>query len=93
MKKQSVISQIEGQNKTSEKQLNEVELGNLLQKEFRIIIVKMIQDLRKTMEPNIEKMQEIFTRYTRTKEQKKKKNRRKIHWKDSTAEYLRQKNG
>ena len=43
-------------------------IGNLPEKEFRII-VKMIQDLRKTMEPNIEKMQEIFTRHTRTKEE------------------------
>ena len=38
------------QGKTSEKQLNEVEIGNLLEKEFRITIVKMIQDLGKTMD-------------------------------------------
>ena len=38
------------QDKTPEKQLNEVEIGNLPEKEFRIMIVKMIQDLRKTME-------------------------------------------
>ena len=44
------------ENKT-EKQLNEVEIGNLPKKEFRILIVKMIQDLRKRMEPKIEKMQ------------------------------------
>ena len=35
------------QDKTPEKQLNEVEIGNLPEKEFRIMIVKMIQDLRK----------------------------------------------
>ena len=29
----------------SEKQLNEVKIGNLLEKEFRIMIVKMILDL------------------------------------------------
>ena len=46
------------QGKTSEKQLNEVEIGNLLEKEFRIMIVKMIQDIGKT----IEKMQEVFTK-------------------------------
>ena len=91
MKKQSVISQIKGQNKTSEKQLNEVELGNLLQKEFRIIIVKMNKNLRKRME----KTKEMFTKDLQElkNKKKKKKNRRKIHWKDSTAEYLRQKNG
>ena len=32
------------QSKTPEKQLNEVEIGNLPEKEFRIMIVKMIQD-------------------------------------------------
>ena len=35
------------QDKTPEKQLNEVEIGNLPEKEFRIMIVKMIQDLQK----------------------------------------------
>ena len=50
----------EGQDKTREKQLNEVEIGNLSEKEFRIMIVKMIQDLGKRMEAKIEKMQEMF---------------------------------
>ena len=44
------------QEKTPEKQLNEGEIGNLPQKEFRIMIVKMIQNLRKRMEAKIEKM-------------------------------------
>ena len=48
------------QDKTPEKQLNEVEIGNLPEKEFRIMIVKMIQHLRKRMEAKIEKMQEMF---------------------------------
>ena len=47
MKKQKVMSQMKEQDKTPEKQLNEVELGNLPKKEFRIMIVKMIQDLGK----------------------------------------------
>ena len=44
------MSQMKGQDKTHEKQLNEVEIGNLSEKEFRIMIVKMIQDLGKTGE-------------------------------------------
>ena len=48
------------QDKAPEKQLNEAEIGNLPEKEFRIMIVKMIQDLRKRMEAKIEKMQEMF---------------------------------
>ena len=50
------------QEKTPEKQLNEVEIGNLPEKEFRIMIVKMIQDLGKRMEANTEKMQEVFNK-------------------------------
>ena len=36
MKKQKAMSQIKGQDKTREKQLSEMELGNLPEKEFRI---------------------------------------------------------
>ena len=39
------MSQMKGQDKTPEKKLNEVEIGNLPEKEFRIMIVKMIQEL------------------------------------------------
>ena len=39
--------QMKEQDKTPEKQLSEVEIGNLPEKEFRIMIVKMIQDLGK----------------------------------------------
>ena len=50
------------QEKTPEKQLNEVEIGNLPDKEFRIMIVKMIQDLGIRMEAKIEKMQEMINK-------------------------------
>ena len=57
------MSQKTGQDKTQEKQLNELEIGGLPEKEFKIMIVKMIQDLDlKKMETKIEKMQEIFTK-------------------------------
>jgi len=52
------MTQMKGQDKTLENHLNEVEIGNLPGKEFRIKIVKMIQDLRKRME----KMQEVLTK-------------------------------
>ena len=42
MKRQRTMHQIKEQNKTSEKQLNEVKIGTLPEKEFRIMIVKMI---------------------------------------------------
>ena len=50
------------QDKIPAKQLNEVETGNLPEKEFRIMIVKMIQNLGKRMEAKIEKMQEKFNK-------------------------------
>ena len=61
------MSQMKGQVKTPEKQLSEVKIGNLPEKEeFRIVIVKMIQDLGRRME----KMQEMFTKdLGKTKEQ------------------------
>ena len=54
--------QMKEQEKTPEKQLNEVEIGNLPEKEFRIMIVKMIQDLGRRMEAKIEKMQEMINK-------------------------------
>ena len=54
--------QMKEQDKTTEKQLNEGEIGNLPGKEFRIMIVKTIQGLGKTMEAQTEKMQEMFNK-------------------------------
>ena len=54
------MSQMKGQDKIQEKQLNEVEIGNISEKEFRIMIVKMVQDLGKRREAKIEKMKEMF---------------------------------
>ena len=56
------MSQMKEQDKNPEKQLNEVDIGNLPEKELRIMIVKMIQDLRKRMEAKVEKMQEMFNK-------------------------------
>ena len=62
MKRQRTLYQMKKQDKTPEKQLNEVEIGKLREKEFRIMIVKMIQDLRKRMKAKIEKIQEMFNK-------------------------------
>ena len=58
------MSQIKGRDRTLEKPVNEVEMGNVPEKEFRIMIVKMIQNLGKTME----KMQEMFTKELKNKQ-------------------------
>ena len=69
MRKQRSMSQMKEQDKTQEEQLSDMEMDNLPEKEFRVMIVKMIQDLGKRMEAQSEKMQEIFNRARRYKEQ------------------------
>ena len=56
------MQQMKEQNKTPEKQLNEVEIGNLPENQFRVMIVKMIQDFRKRMEAKIKKVLEMFNK-------------------------------
>ena len=52
------MSEMKGQDKALGKQLHEVEICNLPEREFRIVIVKMVQDLRRRMG----KTQEMFTK-------------------------------
>ena len=54
--------QMKEQDKTAEKKRNEAEIGKLPEKEFRIMIAKMIQNLGKSMEAKIEKTQEMFNK-------------------------------
>ena len=60
--KAETMYQMKEQDKTPEKQLNELEIGNIPEKEFRIMTVKMIQDLGKRTEAKIEKMKEMFNK-------------------------------
>ena len=55
MKRQRNTTQIKEQTRNTEVQINEEEIGRLHEKEFRIMIVKMIRNLENKME----KMQEI----------------------------------
>ena len=48
------------QDKTPEEQLSDMEIGNVPKKEFRVMIVKMIQELRKRMDTQSEKLQDVF---------------------------------
>ena len=56
------MSQLKGKDKTSEKQLNEVVIGNLPEKRFKIMIMKLIQNLGERMEAKMEKMKEMFNK-------------------------------
>ena len=54
MKRQRNTAQMKEQPRNTEVQINEEEIGKLPEKEFRIMIIKMIQNLENRME----KMQE-----------------------------------
>ena len=56
------MSQMKEQGKNLQDQINEEEIGNLPEKEFRVMIVKMIQNLRNRMEEWIEKIQEMLNK-------------------------------
>ena len=51
-------------------QLNEVEVSNLLEKEFSIMIMKMTQNFRRRMEEQIEKIKEIFNKDLKNKQRR-----------------------
>ena len=56
MRWQRNMFQMKEQDKTPEEQLSDVEVGNLPEKEFRVVIVKMIQELRKRIDAQSEKL-------------------------------------
>ena len=58
MKRQRNTTQMKEQTRNTKVQINEEEIGKLPEKEFRIIIVKMIKNLENKME----KMQESFNK-------------------------------
>lgn len=50
------------QDKIPAKQLSDMKIGNLHEKECRVIIVKLIQDLGKRMEAQMEKIEDMFNK-------------------------------
>ena len=67
MKRQGNIQQVKEHDKNPPNQTKEEEIGSLPEKEFRIMIVKMIQNLENNMElhrleTRIEQMQEMFNK-------------------------------
>ena len=69
MKRQRNIQQVKEHNKSPPNQTKEEEIGSIPEKEFRIMIGKVIQNLEnkmelkiKRLEARIEKMQKCLTR-------------------------------
>ena len=53
--------QTKEQGKTPEEELNEVETGNLPEKEFRVMIIKMIKELKGRIDAQSKKL-EVFNK-------------------------------
>ena len=69
MKRQRNIQQVKEHDKCPPNQTKEEEIGSLPEKEFKIMLVKMIQNLENktesqiySLETRIEKMQEMFNK-------------------------------
>ena len=58
MRRQRNIQQMKEQGKNPPEKINKEEIGSLPKKEFRVMIVKVIQNLRNT----VEKIQEMFNK-------------------------------
>ena len=56
------MSKKKEQGKNLQDQINEEEIGNLPEKDFRVMIVKMIQNLGNRMEARIEEIQAMFNK-------------------------------
>ena len=93
MKRQRNTTQMKEQTRNTEIQINEEEIGKLPEKEFRIMIVKMI----KSLENKMEKMQESINKDLEELKNKHSETNNtilklKILQKESILEYLKQKN-
>ena len=62
MRHQRSSFQTKEQDKTTQNPLNDEDRGNLPEKEFRVMIVKMTLDLGKRMETQIKNLKEMFNK-------------------------------
>ena len=61
MRQQKNIFQSKEQDKTPKEELSEVETGNLPNKEFKVMIIKMTKELRRRMDEQ-NKKSEVFNK-------------------------------
>ena len=93
MKRHRNTTQMKEQTRNTEVQINGEEIGKLPEKEFRIMIVKVIKNLKNKME----KMQDSINKDLQIlrislQRQTIQLLKLKMLWKESIAEYLKQKN-
>ena len=93
MKRQRNTTQMKEQTRKTEVQINEEEIGKLPEKEFRIMIAKMIKNLENKMEKMQESinkdLEELKNKHTETNNTV---TEIKIFQKESVVGYLKRKN-
>ena len=57
MKRQRTVTQMREKEKTPENQLSHEEILSLQEKDFRLLMLKMIQDIGKKLEGKMDKLQ------------------------------------
>ena len=92
MKRQRNTTQMKEQTRNIQVQIHEEEIGKLPEKEFRIIMVKMIKNLESKMEKMQESINKDIEELKTIPRQTTQLLKLKILQKESIAEYLKQKN-
>ena len=93
MKRQRNTTQMKEQTRNTEIQINEEEIGKLPEKEFKIMIVKMIKNLENKMENMQDQLTKTQNNYRiNIQRQTTQFLNLKILQKELIAEYLKQKN-
>ena len=62
MKRQKTITQIREKEKTPEKQLSGQEIISLQEKDFRLLMLKMMQDIGNKLEAKMDSLQETLSK-------------------------------
>ena len=62
MKRQRTITQMREKEKNSEKQLSHEEILSLQEKDFRLLLLKMMQDIGNKLEAKMDNLQETLTK-------------------------------
>lgn len=62
MKRQRTITQRREKGQTPENQLSKEEILSLQEKDFRLLILKMMQDIGKKLEAKMDNLQETLTK-------------------------------
>ena len=64
MKRQRTITQMREKEKTPENQLSDQEILSLQEKDLRLLMLKMTQDIRNKLEAKMDNLQETPVSYT-----------------------------